>query len=291
MRHSAPFFLFLCALALLLAWGCAPAEAPAPQADAPADSSSDPASEGDAPAAGEPVLTVATLSPPVDWLVGRIGGPLVDRQLALPAGEDPQLWQPPAELLVELQSVDLIVASGAGYEVWTSQVSLPLSRLVDAAEGIELIEVAGRTHSHGDAGAHSHGEIDPRVFTDPDLLLAQGRRIHGALVAAAPQAEGDFTAGLEALEADLAAVSAELAEVFAAWPEALPAASSHPSFNYLFRRYGAALKSFDFDPAAAPQAAELEKFRAWAQGAPAVLLWDEEPSEAARAAFGGEGAG
>ncbi|MEM6793835.1 MAG: hypothetical protein AAF725_07615, partial [Acidobacteriota bacterium] len=56
-------------------------------------------------------------------------------------------------------------------------------------------------------------------------------------------------------------------------------------------RYGAALKSFDFDPAAAPQAAELEKFRAWAQGAPAVLLWDEEPSEAARAAFAEGGGG
>ncbi|NJN64720.1 MAG: zinc ABC transporter substrate-binding protein, partial [Acidobacteria bacterium] len=171
-------------------------------------------------------------------------------------------WSPTAEVIASLGEADLIIASGAGYEKWTETATLPMSKFVNAAAALPLIEIEGVAHSHGPEGEHSHTGVDPHVFTDPLAYLAQAQSIHSALTAADPDGRAAYDANLAALRADLEALDAELKQVTAPL-QSLALAANHPSFNYLARRYGLSIRTFDLDPEAAPAATTVAELEAW----------------------------
>jgi len=254
-----------------------------PAAQNPA-SSSDDATEAasETPVAEEPTLEVATLSYPVHSLLERLGGEGVQAHLVAPEGEDPPFWRPPAEVILELQDAELIVMNGAGYEKWTEQANLPLSRLLDSASELDLIETTGRTHSHGTGGEHSHAGLDPHTWMDPDLYLEQARRIAAALRERGVAGVDDR---LQSLEAELGRLASGLEE--ALYPlRGRAMAANHPSFAYLARRFELEIDVIDLDPQG-PSEKQIAALGAWAEAhSSAVLLWEEEPSQATRAAIG-----
>jgi len=242
-----------------------------------------PAPEGP-PAAAAP-LDVRSLSYPAHYLAARLAGDAARVTCALPPGEDPPHWQPPGALVAEIAGADLIVANGAGFEAWVATASLPAARLVDSAAGVELVTIEGATHSHGAAGEHSHAGVDPHTWSDPRTYLAQARNVAAALGAARPEAAPAVGGALAALAADLEALDARLAAALAPAAGA-PLFANHPAYNYLARRYGLTLRSFDFDPATPPDPAALADFLEAIEGVEAPLLfWEQAPSPAARAAF------
>lgn len=178
---------------------------------------------------------VRSLSWPVGWLVERLAEDEVDHQCVLPVGADPRAWRPSGELVNELLSADLIVANGAGYEVWTETASLANSRMVNASRGIGLIEHPGTVHNHG-TGAHSHGESDPYVFLDPALFSRQAVRVAAGL--------RTVTTDSEAIDRRLAELQAELVGLGVEWDAALepllatPPVGADKHWAYLFARVG-----------------------------------------------------
>ncbi len=235
--------------------------------------------------ASAPIL-VRTTDWPSQFLVERIGGPLVLAECVLPEGEDPASWSPSGDLVAGLAEADLIVTNGAGYSAWMATASLPSQRVVEAARGVELIELQGQTHSHGREGEHSHAGADPHTWSDPTGYVAQALVVRDALVAARPHQAmsfqknaGELERKLNALDAQLKAATADLHQV--------QLAASHPAFNYLARRYDLKITSFDLDPSTAPSAEQVEDLQRWQdhrEGA-GILLWESAPSEAAVAAL------
>ncbi|MEM8996507.1 MAG: metal ABC transporter substrate-binding protein, partial [Acidobacteriota bacterium] len=220
----------------------------------------------------EPALRVATLSTPVDWLVQRLGAGRVAGEAVMPAGERPATWRPDADAVVALQQVDLLVMNGAGYEAWTDQTNLPLSKLLDTSAELDRIEIRGRTHSHGDGGEHSHAGFAAETWLDPDLYLGQARRIHGAFVELDPEGAAAYGAALAELESELQALTAELET--ALQPLAgVTMTADHPSFHYFARRFDLTVDNLDID-AAAPPTAEL---LAALEGLGGVVLLTSEP--------------
>jgi zinc transport system substrate-binding protein len=195
----------------------------------------DPVAVSGAPASKDKPV-VRSLSWPVSWLVERLAGDLVDHECVVPVGEDPRAWKPSGELVNELLSADLIVANGAGYEVWTETASLASSRMVSASRGIGLIEHPGVVHSHG-TGAHSHGETDPFLFLDPALFSRQAARVAAGL--------RTVTVDSAVIDERLATLQAELVVLGGEWDAVLkPLLASPPSgadkhWAYLFARVGA----------------------------------------------------
>lgn len=257
-------------LAALLTGGCTGAGASAPAAPVAADDKPD----------------VRALSFPAGWLVARIGGEAVRLTQVSPAGEDPPSWQPPADVVAGLAAADLIVANGAGYEAWLATVSLPESKLLQSAAGVDPIRLPGLTHSHGDDGSHSHAGIDPHTWMDPVALGQQAVAVHARLIALDPAHQGAYDAGLAGLRADLDQIDKELAAALAP-AKGRRLAASHPAFNHLARRYGLDLTSFAFDPTEAPDAAAAAPLLAWlpTAGADPILLWEVAPSAAVVAAL------
>jgi zinc transport system substrate-binding protein len=239
-----------------------------------------------APAPAAHPLDVRALSFPAAWLVQRVAGDAVTLTNVNPPGEDPPAWQPSGDLVADLGNADLIVANGAGYEAWVTTVSLPPSKLLKLADGQDLITLPGVTHSHGKDGSHSHAGVDPHTWADPALFAKQAAALHDQLVALDPGHKATFDDGLARVQADLAALDQELAAALVG-AKGHRLASSHPAFNYLARRYGLDVTSFEFDPSEAPEAAAKATFDAWTAtaGAGPVLLWEAAPADAARAAF------
>lgn len=217
------------------------------------------------------------------YLVQRLAQDSVELVNLLPAGADPVSFAPSGDQVAMAQQADLILLNGAGLEGWVKTASLDQSKVVDTAKDIPLIELEGQVHSHGKEGEHSHGEIDPHTWSDPLAYLEQAKATHAALSALPGAQTADLDAAMKGLEAELVALDGQYQSVLAPWKEG-PIAASHPAFNYVARRYGLDLTSFDYDPETAP--ADLHPFEHWAEGQTApVIWWESAPSDTVKAAF------
>lgn len=240
-------------------------------------------SSADAVQAPAEKAKVITSSYPAAWLVDRLAQGSVDHENILPAGEDPPFWSPSGEVVAKAQQADLVVLNGAGFEAWVKTASLREGRVVDSAQGVETISVQSKTHSHGKDGEHSHAGLDPHTWSDPVGFSQQAQAVHAALSKLPGADQGALDAALGTLQADLKSLDQELKA--ATEPlQGKPMAASHPAFNYLARRYGLEITSFDFDPEQPPT--DLHDFEHWAEGkAPVVLVWESAPTDAVKAAF------
>lgn len=240
-----------------------------------------------APAPSEPhTLDVRALSFPAAWLVQRVAGDAVKLTNVNPPGEDPPAWEPSGDVVADLASADLIVANGAGYEAWTLTASLPTSKLLKLADGLDLITLPGVTHSHGKAGTHTHAGRDPHTWADPTLFAKEAVVLHDQLVVLDPGHKAQFDDGLAKLTADLDALDKKLAASLAG-AKGRKLAASHPAFNYLARRYGLDVTSFGFDPSEAPDATARAPFDVWltTAGPNPMLWWEATPDAPVRASL------
>jgi zinc transport system substrate-binding protein len=247
-------------------------------------SSSDETSGGAATARSTP-LNVVTLSVPVDWLVQRLGGDLVERSLILPEGADASTWEPGAEQTAALAKADLVVMNGAGYEAWVATAALPESRLVDTSQGLALLTIEGPTHAHGASEAHDHTGTDPHTWLDPDAFRGMAKVVHYALASGDPSHKTTYDSNLEVLLTDLQDLAGETGAALALLREQ-PLFANHPSYGYLARRFGLRLTVIDLDPQAAPPAAAVDALKAATlDKKAAVFFWEEEPGSATRGAL------
>lgn len=210
---------------------------------------------------------------PLAYVAARIAGEHAPVELVVPPGEDPAHWDPPREALARLQRARVILTAGAGYEPWLGAVSLPPSRLVDAARSLPegaLIEVETVTHSHGLDGEHSHAGVAGWVWLDPAHLALQAERVREALTRAWPEHEQAFQAGTDALRADLEALRGALTDALG--EHRIVAAD--PAYAYL----PGDVEGFDLDPDG-PATGPLKRLEASLEARPAaVLLWPRAPS-------------
>ena len=227
---------------------------------------------------------VRTTFYPTTYFAQRISGGLVPVECPLPEGEDPIFWRPDVTAISAYQRARLTVLNGCEFEKWAISAPLARSRTVASIEA-DLIDggaiiIEGVTHSHGPAGEHSHDGIDGHTWVDPVLAKKQARRIAEAMGAAFPQHGSVFTANTEALLVDLDRLEARLRELTPAVTGAKLLAS-HPAYNYLARRMGWTITSFDFDPEAELAAESMTELaaelRSLGVAGPVVLLWESEP--------------
>jgi len=239
---------------------------------------------------GERPLTAYTTFYPTWFFTAAIGGKHVRAVNPIPAGEDPIFFQPPPEMVrLYQEEADLIVLNGAGYARWTSRVMLPEERIVNAGASFEndLITIEDATvHSHGQSGEHSHAGIDGHTWMDPVLAMEQCRAIAAALKDRDPDHAADFDRGLREVLAGLEELDRAFKSLQAKGRD-LPIVASHPAYNYLCRRYGWDVKSFDFDPAAAPAEDAVKTVSDYVNAHPGIrfMVWEKKPAPATAEAF------
>ena len=132
----------------------------------------------------EPGITapyIVAVNNPLRYFSARLLGDLVDVRLLAPAGQDPALWQPTVDDILQLQQAELIILNGAGYSGWPDTTSISARKLVDSSAGLQdrLIKLEQQTtHSHGPEGEHVvPGETGEFAEPDPSALAAAVARV------------------------------------------------------------------------------------------------------------------
>jgi zinc transport system substrate-binding protein len=222
---------------------------------------------------------VKTTCYPMDWLVRELAGQRVRRELIIPKGEDPPFWQPGVRTVADLQDADLILANGAGYEAWMRTATLPVGKVVYTAEGLDLIELEGETHSHGAQGEHSHTGTDPHTWLDPNLFQKQAERAVEELIRIDPDHGEAYSTGLTQLIPVLVELDEDYDKLFDEMDNDVALAANHPAYNYLASRYGVPVVSFSLDPADISSPEAIQEVVEWQRTVEqAVLLWEEPPT-------------
>lgn len=206
---------------------------------------------------------------------------------------DPAYWKPSADAIREIQSCDLILLNGAGYEPWAAQAALPRARTIDTTLAVkkQLIEVAGETHSHGPGGEHTHSTTASTTWLSPTLARAQVEAIAKGLQPffTEPDAFGQFAARKTTLLATLTRIEKALAELKMLEPKWL---ASHPVYQYLGQASAIEIQSMHWEPGEMPDEKEWTKFRLTRAAFPrptAWMLWEDEPGPEIRAQLDKEG--
>ena len=228
----------------------------------------------------EEKLTIYTVNYPLTYFAERIGGDLVNVVFPAPPDVDPAFWTPDLKTVRKYQKADLIIFNGAGYEKWTSKVSLSMLRIVDTSRAFKdkLIQIETNvTHSHGPGGDHSHGGTAFTTWLDFSQAVVQTEAIYKALYRKLPTGKAAFTRNFELLKKDLLELDLRMKSLSAQKP-GLPLVGSHPIYQYMVRRYKLNLQMVMWEPDENPGDAKWKHLQEMVQAHPAKwMIWEGKP--------------
>ena len=238
-----------------------------------------PETNGSGAVSAKPLVIVSNY--PLYYFAREIAGETAD--VVFPSMEgDPANWKPTSEDIAQMQSADLVILNGAGYESWLNWVSLPDNRLLDTSTGFRerLIELQGETiHQHGPAGKHSHQGLAFTIWLDPLLAIEQARAIEQAMSKRVPQNQDAYRARLMELEKRLTALDEALRSALKPL-DGQPIVFSHPVYHYLAARYGLNGVSTHWEPGEDPGIKAWIDFRETLRSHPAkMMIWEDSPGE------------
>jgi len=107
-------------------------------------------------------LKIKTSFYPMHEFTRQVAGDLADVENLVPAGVEPHDWEPTPQDMAGIADADVIVYNGAGMESWIDQVLDSVKdrdlKVIEASQGIEIMEGEGHSHAHdhGTEGEHSH---------------------------------------------------------------------------------------------------------------------------------------
>jgi zinc transport system substrate-binding protein len=228
---------------------------------------------------GEP-LRIYTVNYPLQYFAQRIAGEHAEVMLPTPADVDPAFWQPDIETILAYQRADLVLLNGAGYARWVDNVSLPPSRLVNTSAGFsdKYIDIeATTTHSHGPGGDHSHSGTAFTTWLDFNQAIQQAGMIRDALLRKRPELDEIFEQNYKKLKHDLQALDDQLKSI-ALTNTRQPLLASHPVYQYLSRRYGLRMESFEWEPNVEPAKTQFNELQLLLKEHRAEwMLWEGQP--------------
>lgn len=185
---------------------------------------------------------VLVTSWPLQEMTSFIADDLLSVALAVPDGRVSRTWRPSADDVLKMQSADLLLLNGAGYEPWKTRVSLPSSRVVEISSPFEdrLIVIPDAVwHRHGPEGGHSHPGTVWATWLDPEIALRQSAVITAACSKLSPANAARFAARTAQLAARLEEADQLLRELSESEPAGSDTvAGDGPYYQYLLRRIG-----------------------------------------------------
>jgi zinc transport system substrate-binding protein len=241
----------------------------------------DPQTTNDSSPAGpgsKPV--VLTTNYPLYFFASEIAGDAVDIRIPEFDG-DPAMWVPGPSDLPQMQTADLIILNGAGYESWLAFTTLRSGLLVDTTADIQdqLLPIENATlHQHGPEGEHSHQGTAFTTWLDPRIAVEQARAIARGLSVLVPAQAEAFKSRLALLEQRLFELDRSFEKVFSNLKDQ-PLVFSHPVYQYLQKRYGLNARSVHWEPDTEPGVKEWFDFQNLLRAHQAkLMIWEGQPS-------------
>lgn len=173
----------------------------------------------------------------------KIGGERVEVTNMIPAGTEPHDWEPTAMGIVQLETADLFVYNGAGFEPWLDKITSVLENdsivFVETAKEVTLIKGHAHSHGHDDEDKHDDDDevMDAHVWLNPLNAKLQLLAIRDALVALDPEHADYYQSNFDAAATEIDAIDLAYKEAVEAFTtkEIIVA---HEAYGYLCEAYG-----------------------------------------------------
>ena len=224
-------------------------------------------------------------------LVAAVGGDLVIVETIVPAGADPEAFEPRPGDLAKLRNAELVVRVGLGYDYWLDMLVRQTGEkrlmrggdaYLDASAGIPLLEIRGQ--SVVNEGGHAHGVANPHYWLDPENAITITAAVAEALVRIAPGERAAIVANRQRFLGELEARRARWTNTLAPFA-GVKLIAYHNSWPYFARRFRLDVTGF-IEPRAgvAPSPAHLAQLIAAGRKASVRALLHEpyEPDDASR---------
>lgn len=183
-------------------------------------------------------LSVVTSFYPLYFFASEIGGDHANVTNIVPAGSEPHEYEPLPRDIAAIESADIVLLNGEGFESWGKRVAGNASGMIlEVADGLATLEPTAHDEHEEDPGQHDESGHDPHVWLSPALARQMAARIADAFVAADPANTDYYRANAAALDARLAALDDSYRHGLATCTRR-DIVTSHAAFGYVAHEYG-----------------------------------------------------
>jgi zinc transport system substrate-binding protein len=184
---------------------------------------------------------------PLAFFVERIAGPDSGVGVLVGPGRDPHTFDPTPRQRTALAGAKLLLAIGMPFEqrLVEKLADGDGPKVVDVGEGIERLPATGHHHEEEHAEGE-HAELDPHVWMSPRNAKAIAAGACEALCELHADRAEQFRLNLKALQRELDALDAALAEKLAPL-KGQTVFVFHPAFGYLLHEYGLRQEAVEFE--------------------------------------------
>jgi ABC-type Zn uptake system ZnuABC Zn-binding protein ZnuA len=164
----------------------------------------------------------------------NITGDRADVISLIPIGMDPHSFEPTPKDVALIDTSDLFIINGSGFEAWLQPV------MKDLPDNLKLVEASSGLIPRQPAKSEIvDEEIDPHFWLDPSRVIRYVQNIREAMVLADPGGEDIYTKNADSYVAKLRDLDAWVKTQI----ETIPAdrrimVTNHESFGYYADRYG-----------------------------------------------------
>lgn len=181
---------------------------------------------------------IAVSFEPQAWILKQIAGDDFDIITLLPAGSDPETYQPSISTMKGLGKAEAYFTLGTGgFEkslISNIADNFPSLKVVDSTEGIEKIT---GTHGHNDHDGHNHDEVefDPHMLSSIRNSIGIADNMTRYMTAIHPENADRYQKGVNELKDRLKAMDDTIRGMALAGKSF---AMRHPSLSYFAKDYG-----------------------------------------------------
>jgi len=222
------------------------------------------------PAFGQNTIKAYVSILPQAYFVERIAGDEAEITVLVGPGQSPATYSPSPNEMARLSDADVYFKIGVPFETRLLEKAaklLPDLNMVDTRNGLTLrhMESDDPHHDHD----HHHGDTDPHIWLDPQLVKIQAATITDELIRLAPEHSELFESNLARFKTELDSLDNYIGTLLEPYSRR-SILVFHPSYGYFTDRYGlkqVAIESGGKEPGARQlsnliENAETDDFRA-----------------------------
>jgi len=188
------------------------------------------------------VLTVTVSVLPQKYFVERIGGDLVRVNVMVEPGASPHSYEPKPDQMRALSESAAYFSIGVEFEdAWLERIAASNDQMlmVDTIANIDRVEMVAHEHEDEDGEAHDGEEVelDPHVWTSPELVKTMSQTIYETLVEIDPAHEAAYSENLQLFVDDINALQTEITGSLAGLKSS-KFMVFHPAWGYFAREFG-----------------------------------------------------
>lgn len=187
---------------------------------------------------------------PQKYFAEKVGGNLVNVSVLVPLGTSPENFDPSPKQIVQLGSSDVYFTMGVPFEnIFLDKLKAGKKKLVVAPCDKNVPKLKNEEHDeheeHGhEQGHHHHGEFDPHIWTDPELIKIIARNMADTLSSLDPQNTSTYAANLDNFKRELDVLKSELSHKLSPYKGRIFYVY-HSAYTYFAQRFGLVQKSIE----------------------------------------------